>query len=205
MAYPERKPIDYKKERPQIFEMKGISARTIEEHIKLYVGYVNKYNEISKKIEELKDEEFENANATYSLIRALKVEWTRAYNGMVNHEIYFGHLGGKGGKPGGKLATQIEKDFGSFERFLKELKATAMAARGWAWLVWADDIGRLVISIGDEQNTYMVQNSKLILALDVFEHAYFIDYGTNRKAYIEAFFQNLDWEVVERNFDKLKI
>lgn len=204
MGFVERKPIDFKKVKPELFQMKGISARTIEEHIKLYEGYVNKYNEIMKKIEELPDEEFEKANPTYSLIRELKVELTRAYGGMINHEIYFGHLGGQGGKPGGILLDQIEKDFGSYDRFLKELKATALSARGWAWLVWSYDIERLFITIGDEQNTYMFQNSRIVLAIDMFEHAYFIDYGVNRKGYLEAFFNNLDWNVVEKNFEKIK-
>ena len=204
MGFVERKPIDFKKVKPELFQMKGISARTIEEHIKLYEGYVNKYNEIMKKIEELPDEEFEKANPTYSLIRELKVELTRAYGGMINHEIYFGHLGGQGGKPGGILLDQIEKDFGSYDRFLKELKATALSARGWAWLVWSYDIERLFITIGDEQNTYMFQNSRIVLAIDMFEHAYFIDYGVNRKGYLEAFFNNLDWNAVEKNFEKIK-
>ncbi|MEM0480853.1 MAG: superoxide dismutase [Candidatus Aenigmatarchaeota archaeon] len=199
----EIKPIDFKKERPQLFQMKGISAKTIEEHLKLYEGYVSKFNEITKKIKELSEEEFEKANPTYSLIRALKVELTRAYGGMINHEIYFGHLGGNGGKPGGKLADQINKDFGSFEKFLKEIKATALAARGWAWLVWSFPLEKLFVTIGDEQNVYMFQNSVIILALDMFEHAYFLDYGTNRKGYVEAFFDNLDWEVVEKNFEKI--
>lgn len=205
MAFVERKPVDFKKERPQLFSMKGISARTIEEHLKIYEGYVKKYNEISKKLEELSEEEFNNANPTYSLIRELKVEWTRAYGGMINHETYFSHLGGNGGKPGGALGTQIDKDFGSFEKFVKEMKSTAMAARGWAWLLWIDDLNRLVITISDEQNTYMVQNSKILLALDVFEHAYYIDYGSNRKGYVDIFFDNIDWNVVEKRFDKLKV
>jgi len=205
MSFAERKPIDFRKVRPGLFQMKGISQKTIEEHLKLYEGYVTKYNEIMKKIEELPEEEFEKANPTFSLIRELKVELTRAFGGMINHEIYFGHLGGNGGKPGGALADRIIKDFGSFERFLKELKATAMSARGWAWLVWSFDLERLFITIGDEQNTYMFQNNYIILALDMFEHAYFLDYGTNRKGYIEAFFNNLDWSVIEKRFDKLKV
>jgi len=185
--------------------MKGISAKTVEEHLKLYEGYVKKFNEITQKLNNLTDEDYNAANPTYSLIRELKVEWTRAFGGMINHEIYFSHLGGEGGKLGSALGSQIDKDFGSFEKFVKEMKATAMSARGWAWLLWSDDLNRLVISISDEQNTYMVQNSKLILALDVFEHAYYLDYGNNRKGYIDAFFENIDWPVVEKRFESLKV
>jgi len=205
MEYSERKPIDFKKERPQLFKMTGISAKTVEEHLKIYEGYVKKFNEITQKLNNLTDEDYNAANVTYSLIRELKVEWTRAFGGMINHEIYFGHLGGEGGKPGSSLGSQIDKDFGSFEKFVKEMKATAMSARGWAWLLWSDDLNRLVISISDEQNTYMVQNSKIILALDVFEHAYYLDYGSNRKGYVDVFFDNIDWSVVEKKFEKLKV
>ncbi|MDT7890762.1 MAG: superoxide dismutase [Candidatus Nanopusillus sp.] len=201
----ERKPVDFKKERPQLFKMKGISAKTVEEHLKIYEGYVKKFNEITQKLNNLTDEDYNAANPTYSSIRELKVEWTRAFGGMINHEIYFSHLGGEGGKPGSSLGSQIDKDFGSFEKFVKEMKATAMGARGWAWLLWSDDLNRLVISISDEQNTYMVQNSKLILALDVFEHAYYLDYGSNRKGYVDIFFDNIDWPVVEKRFEALKV
>ena len=205
MEHSERKPIDFKKERPQLFEMKGISAKTVEEHLKIYEGYVKKFNEITQKLNNLTEEDYNTANVTYSLIRELKVEWTRALGGMINHEIYFGHLGGEGGKPGSSLGSQIDKDFGSFEKFVKEMKATAMGARGWAWLLWSDDLNKLLVSISDEQNTYMVQNSKLILALDVFEHAYYLDYGSNRKGYVDIFFDNVDWSVVEKRFEALKI
>jgi len=205
MEYSERKPIDFKKERPQLFEMKGISAKTVEEHLKIYEGYVKKFNEITQKLNNLTEEDYNTANVTYSLIRELKVEWTRALGGMINHEIYFGHLGGEGRKPGSSLGSQIDKDFGSFEKFVKEMKATAMGARGWAWLLWSDDLNKLLVSISDEQNTYMVQNSKLILALDVFEHAYYLDYGSNRKGYVDIFFDNVDWSVVEKRFEALKI
>ncbi|MGB9674810.1 MAG: hypothetical protein ACPLX8_01620 [Nanopusillaceae archaeon] len=77
----ERKPVDFKKERPQIFQMKGISTKTVEEHIKIYEGYVKKFNEINQKLENFAEEEYNAANPTYSLIRVLKVEWTRAFNG----------------------------------------------------------------------------------------------------------------------------
>ncbi|EOD42188.1 Superoxide dismutase [Candidatus Nanobsidianus stetteri] len=117
MEYSERKPIDFKKERPQLFKMKGISAKTVEEHLKIYEGYVKKFNEITQKLNNLTDEDYNAANVTYSLIRELKVEWTRAFGGMINHEIYFSHLGGEGGKPGSSLGSQIDRDFGSRDIF----------------------------------------------------------------------------------------
>jgi len=75
-----------------IYSMKGISKKTVEEHLKLYQGYVTKYNEIMEKLSMLTDDDYAKANQSYSLIRELKVELTFAYGGVVNHELYFAHL-----------------------------------------------------------------------------------------------------------------
>src|SRR3989304_7746274 len=101
-------------------ELDGISKRTMEEHYKLYQGYVNKTNEIFTKLETV---DKSTANQTYSDIRVLKVELTFALGGVKNHEIYFEHLGGKGGMPTGKLLQLIERDFGSFDQWASDLKA----------------------------------------------------------------------------------
>ncbi len=202
MAFKKYEPIDFKKVRPQLWEMDGISRRTMDEHIKLYLGYVAKYNEGMEILERMSDEFYQNANPTLSHLRAIKVDITRAIGGTKNHELYFGHLGGEGGKPEGRLLEQIERDFGSYDRFYKELRATAMAARGWAWVAYDYDFKRLMIAIGDEQNIYPIWNAQLILGIDVFEHAFFIDYGTAKGKYLDAFFANLDWKVVEQNFEK---
>lgn len=185
----------------KILQMKGISKKTVEEHLKLYQGYVNKYNEITDKLLKLTDDDYAGANQTYSVIRELKVELTFAYGGVVNHEIYFGHLGGKGGQPKGELAAQIKKDFGSFERFKKDMKATGIAARGWVWLGWNHRLNQLFNYLGDAQNTYPVFETHPLVALDTYEHAYFADYGVARGAYIDAFFENLDWAAAEKNFE----
>lgn len=192
--------IEPKKFSQNLFSMKGISKRTVEEHLKLYQGYVNKYNEINEKLSQLTEDDYAKANQVYSQVRELKIELSFAWGGVVNHEIYFNHLGGKGGKPSGKLMEQIEKDFGSFENFKKDVKATGISARGWVFTCWNYKEQRLVNYLSDSQNTYLVWGVTPLLALDTYEHAYFIDQGTNRGAYIDTFFENLDWEVIEKNF-----
>lgn len=176
-------------------ELQGISKKTMEGHYKLYQGYVKKANEILDKLATL-DKDPAKANQVYSDIRALKVELTFALGGIKNHEIYFGHLGG-GGEPSGKLAEMINRDFGSFEGWKKDLKATGIAGRGWAWLGYDMDTKKLFNYIGDAQNTYPVWAVHPLVALDVYEHAYWGDFGTDRAAYIDAFFANLDWSVIE--------
>jgi len=186
--------------REESLKMDGISEKTMTEHYKLYEGYVKKYNEIMQKLSVLTDEDYAAANQTYSLIRELKMELTFAVGGIKNHEIYFGHLGGAGGRPDGDLFDQIVKDFGSFENWEKDLKATAIGARGWVWLAYDQDYGYLFNYLGDAQNTFPVWNATPILALDTYEHAYFIDYGMARAKYVEAFLKNLDWGQVEENW-----
>jgi Fe-Mn family superoxide dismutase len=187
--------------KPSTLTMDGISKKTMEEHFKLYQGYVNKTNEIMEK---MSGADLKTANQVFSDLRSLKVDLTFAIGGVKNHEIYFDHLGGKGGQPTGKLLQAIQKDFGSFEQWAADLKATGIAARGWAWLAWDRDWKRLFNYLGDAQNTFPVWNATPILALDTYEHAYYIDYGTARAGYIDAFLKNLDWDAVTRNFEAIK-
>jgi Fe-Mn family superoxide dismutase len=182
-----------------IRELTGISARTMEEHYELYKGYVNKTNEIQGKLDAV---DRASANQIYSDLRALRVDLSFAIGGVKNHEIYFAHLGGKGGTPKTKTAELIKRDFPSYEKFLEDFKASGLAARGWVWLAYDYDWNCLTTVVGDAQNTFPMWNATPILAMDVYEHAYWIDYGRARAKYIEAFFNNLDWGVVEQNLEK---
>lgn len=179
----------------------GISNKTITEHYKLYEGYVKKANEILLK---LSSAERESANQIYSDLRSLKLELSFAIGGIRNHEIYFGHLGGDG-QPQGSLADLIRQDFGSIENWMRDMKATGLAARGWAWLVYDKVTGKLFNHLGDSQNTYLFWHAEPVIALDTYEHAYWLDYGTRRADYIDAFFRNLDWAVIEESFKKLNL
>jgi superoxide dismutase, Fe-Mn family len=179
--------------RPALLELDGISRETIEAHYKLYEGYVNKRNEIMEKLAEI---DLASANQVYSEVRALKVELSFALGGIKNHEIYFEHLGGGGRDPDGRIGELIRRDFGSAAEWRADLKATGMAGRGWAWTAYDWDEGRLFNYVGDAQNTYPIWNATPLVALDVYEHAYFIDYQTDRASYIDAFFNNLDWDAV---------
>jgi len=179
--------------KPALLELDGISRETIEAHHTLYEGYVNKRNEIMGKLAEI---DLAGANQVYSELRALKVELSFAIGGIKNHEIYFEHLGGGGGDPDGTVKSLIVRDFGSVADWRADLKATGMAGRGWAWTAYDWDEARLFNYLGDAQNTFPIWNATPLVALDVYEHAYFIDYRTDRAAYIDAFFDNLDWDTV---------
>ncbi|HXV58736.1 MAG TPA: Fe-Mn family superoxide dismutase [Gaiellaceae bacterium] len=179
--------------KPALLQMDGISRASVEAHYKLYQGYVAKRNEILAKLGEV---DLAAGNQVYSEVRSLKVDLTFAIGGVKNHEIYFEHLGGVGGEPDGRIGELIARDFGSAEAWRADLRATGMAGRGWAWTAYDWDEERLFNYVGDAQNTFPVWNATPLVALDVYEHAYFLDYQTDRASYIDAFFANLDWSVV---------
>ena len=179
--------------KPALLELDGISRAAVEAHYKLYQGYVAKRNEILGRLE---GADLDSANQVYSDLRSLKLDLSFAIGGIKNHEIYFDHLGGDGGDPEGAIRDLIVRDFRSIDAWRTDLKATGMAARGWAWTAYDWDEGRLFNYLGDAQNTFPVWNATPLVALDVYEHAYFLDYQTDRASYIDAFFANLDWGIV---------
>jgi Fe-Mn family superoxide dismutase len=189
-SYEEIRPRELK---PALLELDGISRASVEAHYKLYQGYVAKRNEILAK---LGDVDLASANQVYSEVRALKVDLSFAIGGIKNHELYFEHLGGVGGDPKGAFAELVARDFGSAESWRADLKATGLAGRGWAWTAYDWDEGRLFNYVGDAQNTFPIWNATPLVALDVYEHAYFLDFQTDRAGYIDAFLDNLDWDVV---------
>ncbi|HRH26573.1 MAG TPA: Fe-Mn family superoxide dismutase [Parcubacteria group bacterium] len=185
-------------------ELKGISAKNIEEHLKLYSGYVKNANLVNQKLFELWTEDAEkNTYVMNELIRRFSFE----YNGMRNHEIYFESLSG-GATPlsDGQLKKAIEENYGTVETFLKYFKTIAMIRGiGWAMLWFDKKENKLLTSWVDEQHLGQLQGCAPILALDMWEHSYVADYQpSGKKQYVEDFFANLNWSVIEKNFLEVK-
>ena len=184
-------------------QLPGLSERQLKEHHDiLYAGYVKKVNEIRQKLASV---DRTNPNATYSDLRELKVEETFALNGVKLHEGYFDNMGGTGGMASGAIAQMIEQDFGSFDNWLVDFKASGIAARGWVVLAFDLDDTKLHNYSCDVHNQGGVWNSIPLLILDVYEHAYFLDYATSRKDYIETFMKNINWEFVDSLIERFKI
>ncbi len=191
----EVKPLKYK-------ELNGLSqSQLAQHHDVLYAGYVTKINEIRSKIAKASKVE---ANATFSDIRELKTEETFATNGTRLHEHYFDNLGGSG-KISDPVNNMINDDFGSFKTWRDDFIAAALSARGWVVLAYDLDDHQLHNYSCDAHNLGCVWNCIPLVILDVYEHAYFIDYGTNRKSYLEAFMQNLNWDFVNSIIKKYDI
>jgi len=184
--------------------LRGISGKTIEiHHGKLYAGYVNKTNEISNKLGDLRKGGVVEGNQIYSELRGLKQGETFARNGVHLHENYFSILGGNG-QPNGEIADALVEKFGSIEEFIKYFSACGMAARGWGMLVWDLNEKKLMQYNCDAQNQGGVWGCIPIIALDVYEHSYFIDTGSDRATYIKNFFDNLDWGKIDEIYKKAK-
>lgn len=175
-------------------DLEGLTLKMVQEHFKLYQGYVKKSNEMQEKIATADKSE---ANGVFSFIGELKRQETFAVNGMKLHEVYFGQLMGDG-EPKGEVVAMIEEDFGSVEKWKEDMVATGLSARGWAILCFDFRDNRLHNYGSDAHNVGAVWGAIPLVVLDVYEHAYFIDYGVNRKDYLAAFFKNLDWNFVNK-------
>lgn len=180
-------------------ERVGISKATHDNHLTLWKGYANKTNEIRTALAQGAND---GANQIYSNMRALKVNYAFAYGGYINHSVYFNTMGGDGGPATGAVAALINESYGSFENWLADWKATGMAGRGWAFLAYDHDEQRVHNYIGDGQDTWPTWNNTLLLAMDVYEHAYYLDFQTARPKYIDAYVQCIDWSAVNARLPK---
>src|SRR5215468_769056 len=175
-------------------KLKGLSEQLIISHYENnYGGAVRRLNAITAQLASL-----DVATAPVFVINGLKREELIAANSMIIHELYFDGLGGEGGEPKGALADALKKDFGSLERWKAEFVAMGKAlggGSGWVLLTWSPRDKRLVNTwLAD--HTHSLSNGRPILALDMYEHAYAMDYGARAAAYVDAVMQVIRWDNV---------
>jgi Fe-Mn family superoxide dismutase len=176
-------------------ELDGISTDTIENHLALYKGYVKHVNVIREKIAAYSNDPENNAFAITEMQRRLGFE----FGGMRNHEYYFSQFeDGAKELPDGTLKTKLEAQWGSVDAWLARFKSIAMTRGiGWAMLYHDPHTDQLVQTWVDEQHIGQLADLDIVLALDMWEHSYMRDYiSADKGKYVEAFFNNLNWEVV---------
>jgi Fe-Mn family superoxide dismutase len=190
--------IEAKKYDDLVGNLPGFSPKQIELHLKLYQGYVKKINEIRAEIEKIPfAERLANANFSYGKFSELKRRESVPYNGVYLHEMYFDNLGGSRGDPKQDLARAIEASFGSQSNWEEDLRACAETATGgWVLLTYDRIDGNLHHNQVWEHSNGIMINQEHLLALDTWEHAFMIDFGTDKKSYLGAFLQNVNWKVV---------
>ncbi|MFH1631607.1 MAG: superoxide dismutase [bacterium] len=194
----------YVKPLPFENDLKGISARTIEiHHDKLYEGYVAKMKEVGAGLSEFATGKKELAgNQTYSELRALRLGETFARNGVYLHEYYFDVLGGDGKVPDNALTSALIEKFGSIQSFIDYFSASAMSIRGWILLALDLQDDQLHVYGCDSHNHGGVWGCMPIIVLDVYEHAYYLDHGSDRKSYIVDYWKNFNWDVANKLYEK---
>ena len=174
--------------------MPGFSETLLKNHFTLYQGYVTNTNKVLDTLDAM----LKDGKAGTPEYAELKRRLGWEFDGMRLHEYYFENLGAKPLAPAGKLAQKIAADFGSYESWEKDFKATgAMRGIGWAILYQDPASGRLINFWINEHDVAHPAGCTPLLIMDVFEHAFMIDFGLKRADYIAAFFTNINWVAVE--------
>jgi len=183
------------KDYSSLIGMEGFSETLLNNHFTLYQGYVTNTNKLLDTLAAMLKDDKVGTPEYAELKRRLGFE----FNGMRLHEYYFENLGGKGAlDKSGKLGKKLAEEFGGYENWEKDFRATA-AIRGIGWTILYQDnlTGRLTNQWINEHETGHLAGCTPILVLDVFEHAFMIDYGLKRADYITAFFNNINWSAAE--------
>ncbi len=188
MAYIAR---DYSK----LIGMAGFSEALLKNHFTLYQGYVNNTNKLLDTLGAMLKEGKVGTPEYAELKRRLGWE----FDGMRLHEYYFENLGGKTAlNKAGKLGQQLTQEFGSYENWEKDFKGVGtMRGIGWVVLYLDNQSGKLINQWINEHDVGHLAGCVPVLIMDVFEHAFMLDYGLKRADYIEAFFKNINWEAAE--------
>jgi Fe-Mn family superoxide dismutase len=183
------------KDYSRLLGMEGFSDTLLKNHFTLYQGYVTNTNKLLETLSQMLKE----GKVSTPEFAELKRRFGWEFNGMRLHEYYFENLGGKEGlEKTGKLFKKIYEEFGSYEAWEKEFRGVgAMRGIGWAILYEDPLTGRLINFWINEHDVGHPAGCNPILILDVFEHAFMIEYGLKRADYIEAFFKNIHWKAVE--------
>lgn len=176
--------------------LKGFSDNQLKAHFTLYEGYITKINDLEARIKS-----FDPNNPDTVNYRGWHLDQTSNLNGAVLHELYFGNLGNGSKEPKGDLLRMINRDFGNLPVFLSHLKTVGKLVHGWSLAAFNYRTGKINVYGLERHNLNVPVMVYPLLVLDVYEHAYMIDYGTDRKKYLDAFVVDLDWKPVEERLE----
>ena len=183
---------------PFVYQTDVVSKKLFDNHLKLYQGYVDKTNEIGLKLAAAPTQDLTSANSTYSAYRGLKRGESFALDGVILHELYFQNLVNENSPLGGKTSRLLDRYWGSFEAWKDAFTASAKTARGWCILAYEQRSGTCRNVVLDSHDDGLVCGAYPLLILDMYEHAYMTDFGTDKDAYIKLFITNIPWGVVEK-------
>ena len=180
--------------------LKGFSEKQLKDHFTLYQGYVKKLNEIENK---LKTTDKSTPNYSYNEYSELMRRRVVAFNGTYLHQLYFENINKTPGTSSKELQEATTTSFGNWDTMIKELRAAAGSTPGWVLLTNNKIDGTLSVWIMFEHHIGLPAHQEILLALDCWEHAFMIDYGINKTAYLDAFFAATDWGIVSERLKKI--
>ncbi len=180
-------------------KLKGFSDEQLKAHFGLYEGYVKKLNEIEDKLKGVE----RVGNYSFAEFSELKRREVVAFNGAFLHELYFENLL-PSGEPSAEFKSAVDGAFGSWDAFVADVKAAAVSTPGWVLVTKSKVDGNIHTYILFEHHIGLPVHQEVVLALDCWEHAFMIDYGTNKAEYLRAFLENVNWDVVNARFKALK-
>ena len=183
------------------YDTTAMSATAFDRHMELYRGYVAKVNSITDALKS-GGPAAAGAPADAEMYRGLKSGETYALNGVILHEEYFRNMTAERVLPGERASAMLISAFGSYDAFADAFKKCANGARGWCVLAYEQRTKEPRILMQDSHDSGVVTTAFPLLIIDVYEHAYYTDYGTEKPKYIEAFMASIDWRVVERRVER---
>lgn len=181
--------------------VKFFSPMQLSEHYTLYTRYVDCLNKVNNNLS--KDSTYDICNSNYSEVRSAINSKTYCYDAIKLHELYFENLTGNNTRVHGPIEALINDAFGSYNEFIEKFKCIALSMRGWVLFCFDRYNNEYYIYGQDAHDQGVVLYAEPLIVLDVYEHAYMIDYGINRNSYIDAFFSNLDFNVVNKRLNNL--
>jgi len=187
--------------KPFVYDTAVVSQKQFDDHITLYNGYVGKTNETTEMLKN--NPEWKSANATGGHYRGWKKTETYAINGVFLHELYFQNLGSRKSKPLAKTQKVFTESFGSFENWKDDFIACATSARGWCILVYEQRTKSFRNILLDTHEDGNIVAAFPLIVLDMYEHAYFLDFGTDKTGYINKFIDNISWDLIESRISTL--
>jgi Fe-Mn family superoxide dismutase len=185
-----------------ISECKGIlSEKQLQAHFTLYQGYVKKLSEIEERLTKADPS---TANYSFSEYSELKRREPVAYNGTVLHEAYFGNLGTPDSTPPESFKSAVQSTFGTWDAFISDIKGVVGSGHGWCLVTWDWNFNRVRTNqVQSEHHVGLFPDNSVLIAIDAWEHAYFLDYGTKKADYLTGVLKHINWKTVEKRFQPI--
>lgn len=181
--------------------VKFFSPNQLRDHYVLYTRYIDCLNKVREALN--CDITYSICNPNYSEIRSAQLSKTFCCDAIKLHELYFENMTGNNTKIHGAIKSLINEIFGSYDNFIEKFKCIALSMRGWVLFCYDRYHDEYYIYGQDSHDNGVVLYAEPLIVLDVYEHAYMIDYGINRGNYIDAFISNLDYSVINKRLDSL--